>query len=141
MAVYSLSAGTLPANTGYPANLQALLQLIESYVSVASPSSLSSIVISESTPSSDDNDKLWFETYSGVGNYPKSIKLYSEGSWKEFTPFSFGDMVLCDANSTIESPWGIGNTTYVVDGISKLTPTTPVPPTGGKYKVYVGYYS
>lgn len=140
MPVYSLSAGTLPANTGYPANVQDLLNLLESYVSVASPSSLSTIVISDTTPASDNNDKVWFETYPGVGSDPKSIRIYSEGQWKEFTSFSFGDMVLCDSNATIASPWGVGNTTYIIDGITKLTPTTPTPPSGAQYKVYVGYY-
>jgi hypothetical protein len=49
-------------------------------------------------------------------------------------------MILTDANAVITSPWGIGNTTYVVEGISKLTPTTPPAPAGAQYKVYVGYY-
>lgn len=140
MAVYNLSAGTLPANTGYPANVQALLSLIQSYLTVISDDNLNTIVISNSTPSSDDNTKVWFQTTSDVNNDPQSIKIYSGGKWEEFTPFSFGDMILTDANSTISSPWGIGNTTYVVDGISKLTPTTPTAPAGAQYKVYVGYY-
>lgn len=140
MAVYSLSAGTVPANTGYPANMQALLQLLESYLTVASPSSLSTIVIGDTTPDSEDNDKIWFQTSPGVSGSPQSIKIYSQGAWQEFTPFSFGDMVLCDSNASIDSPWGIGNTTYVVNGINKLTPTTPTPPAGTQYKVYVGYY-
>lgn len=140
MAVYSLSAGTVPSNIGYPGNVQALLTLLESYITVASPEALSSIVISDTTPDSSDNDKIWFETTPGVSGSPRSIKIYSAGKWNEFTPFSFGDMVLCDSNSVVASPWGIGNTTYVVDGINKLTPTTPTPPAGTQYKVYVGYY-
>jgi hypothetical protein len=140
MAVYNLSAGTLPANTGYPANMQSLLNLIQSYLTVISDESLNTIVISSTTPKSEDNTKIWFQTTSDVNTDPQSIKIYSGGKWEEFTPFSFGDMVLTDANATITSPWGIGNTTYVVDGISKLTPTTPTAPAGTQYKVYVGYY-
>ena len=137
MAEYTLSAATLPANTGYPGNLQALLQLIQSYISVTSDSTLTTLVVSDSTPQSEDNDKIWFQTQSG---YPQTIKIYSNGFWKEFTPFSFGDLVLTDVNAEISSPWGVGSTTYVVDGISTLTPATPVPPTNAKYKVYVGSY-
>lgn len=140
MAVYNLSAGTLPSNTGYPGNVQGLLNLIESYLTVLSDDTLNTIVVSSTVPNSDNNTKVWFQTAADVNNDPQCIKLYSSGKWVEFTPFSFGDMVLTDVNATIQSPWGIGNTTYVVDGISKLTPTTPTAPTGAQYKVYVGYY-
>lgn len=140
MAVYNITAGTLPSNTGYPANLQALLQLIQSYLSVTTPDVLNSIVVSDTTPASEDNSKVWFETQSGVSGAPKSIKIYVDGKWEEFTPLSFGDLVLTDATATIVSPWGIGNTTYIVDGVTKLTPTTPPAPAGTQYKVYVGYY-
>jgi hypothetical protein len=140
MAVYSITAATVPANTGYPANLQGLLQLLESYLSVVSSSTLSSIVISSTTPVPSDNNKVWFQTNPANPGEPQSIRLFSNGSWQEFTPFSFGDIILTDVNSEISSPWGVGNTAYVVNGISKLTPVTPVPPTNGRYKVYVGYY-
>jgi hypothetical protein len=140
MAVYTISAGTVPQNTGYPANMQGLLQLLQSYLSVNAGSNLSSVVVSGATPSSQDNDKVWFQTEAGVAGFPKAIRLYTEGSWKEFSPFNFGDIVLTDANATVSSPWGIGNTTYVVDGITRLTPTLPVAPTNAQYKVYVGYY-
>ena len=140
MAVYSITAGTLPANTGYPGNVQGLLQLLQSYLSVTSNSTLTSVVVSASTPRSEDNDKVWFQTQAGISGTPQSIKLYNAGSWEEFTPFAFGDIILTDTNATVESPWGVGNTAYVVNGISKLTPTTPVPPANGQYKVYVGYY-
>lgn len=140
MAVYTISAGTVPLNTGYPANVQGLLQLLQSYLSVNAGSNLSSVVVSGSTPASTDNDKVWFQTEGGVSGLPQSVRLYSEGSWKEFTPFNFGDIVMTDANAAISSPWGIGNTTYVVDGVTKLTPTLPVAPANAQYKVYVGYY-
>ena len=140
MAVYNLSAATLPANTGYPGNVQDLLKLIESYISVTSDPTLSTFVISNATPPAEDNDKVWFQTQPGVSGAPQSIRLFVDGSWQEFTPFSFGDIVLTDVNATIASPWGVGSTTYVVNGISLLTPLTPVAPTNAKYKVYVGYY-
>jgi hypothetical protein len=140
MAVYNLSAGTLPANTGYPANIQGLLDLLESYMTVLSDDSLNTIVISNATPKSSDNTKVWFQTSSDISGEPQAVKIYSQGKWQEFTPFAFGDIVLTDVNSTISSPWGIGNSTYVVDGITKLTPTTPAAPAGTQYKVYVGYY-
>jgi hypothetical protein len=140
MAVYTLTAGTLPANTGYPGNVQGLLQLIQSYLSVTSNSALTSVVVSNVTPASSDNDKVWFQTGASVNGAPQSIRLYVNGQWEEFTPFAFGDIVLCDVAASIASPWGIGNTSYVVNGITKLTPTTPTAPTGTQYKVYVGYY-
>jgi hypothetical protein len=140
MAVYSITAATLPANTGYPGNVQGLLQLLQSYLSVSSNSTLTSVVVSAATPQSEDNDKVWFQTQAGISGAPQSIKLYNAGSWEEFTPFAFGDLILTDANATIESPWGVGNTAYVVNGITKLTPTTPVAPANAQYKVYVGYY-
>jgi len=140
MAVYSISAATLPANTGYPANVQGLLQLLQSYLSVISNENLTSVIVSSTTPQSQDNDKVWFQTQPGVVGSPQSVRLYSNGEWQEFSPFVFGDLILTDANAAISSPWGIGNTTYVVNGITKLTPTTPVPPANSQYKVYVGYY-
>jgi hypothetical protein len=140
MAVYNLTAGTLPSNTGYPANVQALLDLFQSYLTVISDDSLNTIIVSSTTPASEDNNKVWFQTTSDVNGDPQSIKLYVAGKWEEFTPFVFGDMVLTSSSSTITSPWGVGNTTYVVDGITKLTPTTPTAPAGTQYKVYVGYY-
>jgi hypothetical protein len=73
MAVYNLSAATLPANTGYPGNVQDLLKLIESYVSVTSDPTLSTFVISNATPSAEDNDKVWFQTQPGVSGAPQSI--------------------------------------------------------------------
>jgi hypothetical protein len=140
MPIYTISAGTLPLNTGYPANVQGLLELLQSYLSVNSGSTLSSVVVSNSTPASTDNDKVWFQTQGGAAGVPQSIRLYSQGAWKEFTPFNFGDIVLTDTNAAISSPWGVGNTTYIVDGITKLTPTLPPAPANAKYKVYVGYY-
>jgi hypothetical protein len=140
MPVYTLTAATLPSNTGYPGNVQDLIQLIQSYVSVNSDPVLSTFVVSSSTPSAEDQDKVWFQTQAGVNGRPQSIRLYSDGVWNEFTPFAFGDIVLTDTNAVIASPWGIGSTTYVVNGISLLTPATPVPPANAKYKVYVGYY-
>jgi len=140
MAVYSITAATLPANTGYPGNVQGLLQLLQSYLSISSGSNLTSVIVSGSNPSASDNDKVWFQTRTGVSGAPQSVRLYNNGAWEEFSPFTFGDVILTDANATIESPWGIGNTTYVVNGITKLTPSLPVAPANAQYKVYVGYY-
>jgi hypothetical protein len=140
MPVYTITAGTVPQNTGYPANVQGLLQLLQSYLSVNSGTNLTSVIVSSSTPAAIDNDKVWFQTRTGVSGAPQAIRLYNNGAWKEFSPFSFGDVILTDANAVIESPWGIGNTTYVVDGVTKLTPTLPVAPANAQYKVYVGFY-
>jgi hypothetical protein len=139
MAEYSIAAGSVPANTGYPANVQGLLDLLTSYLTVLTPDELKSYIISNSTPSASNQDKAWFQTDVSTG-LPRSIRVYVNGGWKEFTPFSVGDIVLVDSASTISSPWGIGSTTYTVDGVPYLTPTTPEPPIGLKYKVYVGQY-
>ena len=141
MAEYSITAGSVPANTGYPSDVQGLLDLLSAYLSVITPSDLKSYVISNSTPLASDQDKVWFQTQSLADSSPKSIRIFADGTWKEFTQFSFGDIVLVSSSAIISSPWGVGATTYTVDGISKLTPTTPEPPIGLKYKVYVGQYA
>jgi hypothetical protein len=141
MAEYSLTAGTVPANTGYPADVQGLLELLTGYLSVLTPSDLKTYIVSNSTPLASDQDKVWFQTQSLADSSPKSIRIFADGAWKEFTQFSFGDIVLVSSSAVVASPWGIGGTTYTVDGISKLTPTTPEPPIGLKYKVYVGQYA
>jgi hypothetical protein len=139
MAEYPLTPGTLPVNTAYPGNVQGLLDLISSYMTVITSDDLRTYIVSTTQPADDDADKVWFEIQSGGA--PRAIRSYTDGRWEEYSPFTFGDMVLVDVNATIASPWGVGSTIYTVNGVSKLTPTTPVPPTGTKYKVYVGHYS
>jgi len=142
MAEYSITAGSVPTNTGYPADVQGLLDLLSSYLTVLTPDNLKNYVLDYNTPSSSNQDKVWFQTNSMANASPKSINVYADGRWQEFTPFTFGDMILVPSSYTISSPWGVGSTNYTVSGVGSVaTPSTPEPPIGLKYKVYVGRYS
>jgi hypothetical protein len=142
MAEYSITAGSVPINTGYPADVQGLLNLLSSYLTVLSPDNLKNYVLDYNTPIASNQDKVWFQTNSLADASPKSINVYADGRWQEFTPFTFGDIILVTASATISSPWGVGSTSYTVSGVGSVTtPSTPEPPIGLKYKVYVGRYS
>jgi len=142
MAEYSITAGSVPSNTGYPADVQGLLDLLSSYLTVLSPDNLKNYVLDYNTPVASNQDKVWFQTNSLADASPKAINVYADGRWQEFTQFTFGDIILVTASATISSPWGVGASSYTVPGVGVVTtPTTPEPPVGLKYKVYVGRYS
>jgi len=149
MAQYTLTPGTVPANTGYPGTIQDLLTLIQNYVTVTDDLQYKTFIVgnTQPAPTSGNQNKIWFEL--SAGGEPKSIRVYNNGNWLEFVPFKQGDMVLIPDTVTPQSPWGEPNTTYqinvysgtVLTQISFLTPAAPTAPTGYKYKVYVGHYS
>jgi hypothetical protein len=139
MAEIKLSSGSVPAGTPYPGNFGDFLTTLSSYLSVEYPEELRYAVVSSATPTGSNQDKLWFKIAPQTG-IPSTVNLFVNGSWLEFTQFNFGDMVLVDSAANIVSPWGEGSATYTVAGQQLLTPQTPNPPAGFKYKVYVGNY-
>jgi hypothetical protein len=146
MAEYPLIVETIPGNTCYPPTVQLLLNLVAEYSTLVIPGNQTGYVISSTTPSAENQDKLWFQTgYSGSGyGSPKVVRLYINGAWLEFAQLSQGDRILVPSIYTISAPWGEFGYTYSFSdlGISSYTPTqAPIPPEGLKYKTYVGYWS
>lgn len=140
MADIPLRSGVVPAGTPYPGNFQAFLDTAASYLSVEYPDNLKYAIVSASTPTGENQNKVWFKL-SSVTGLPMSVNYYVNGAWVEFTPFDFGDLVLVADTSVIETPWGVGGTSYILDNQKVVTPLTPTPPAGYKYKVYVGNYT
>jgi hypothetical protein len=145
MAEYPLTVVNVPDNTCYPTTVQTLLNLIAGYTTLVVPGNLQSYIIGSSTPSTQDQGKLWFQTKSSDSGYgtPRVVRLYVSGAWREFAQLSQGDRILVANNSVILAPWGEYGYTYSFSGIgiSSYTPTeAPTPPDGLKYKTYVGYW-
>ena len=140
MADIPLNSGTVPAGTQYPGNFQEFLDLAASYLSVDYPDRLKVAMASSETPTGDDINKLWVRLSEQDGR-PLTLNLYNNGTWLETTQFQFGDIVLVPNDSEIVVPWGVGGTFYSLLGKRVIAPPTPTtPPTGYKYKVYVGNY-
>lgn len=146
MAEYPLTVTTIPDNTCYPTTVQSLLNLVAEYSTLVIPGNEVAYIISDTTPSSENQNKLWFQTASSGSGYgsPKVIRWYVDGSWLEFAQLSQGDRILVSEGSIISAPWGEFGYTYSFSGlgISSYTPTqAPTPPVGLKYKTYVGYWT
>jgi hypothetical protein len=146
MSEYPLTVATLPDNSCYPPTVQLLLNLVAQYSTLNIPSSQISYIVSETTPSSENQDKLWFQTSASGAGYglPKIARLYVNGIWLEFAQLSQGDKILVPSDYSISSPWGEYGYTYSFSGlgIPNYTPTrAPEPPNELKYKTYVGYWS
>jgi hypothetical protein len=146
MAEYPLTVTTIPDNTCYPTTVQPLLNLVAEYSTLVIPGNQAAYLISDTTPSSENQNKLWFQTQSSGSGYgsPKVVRWYVNGSWLEFAQLSQGDRILVSSGSIISSPWGEFGYTYNFSGlgISSYTPTqAPTPPDGLKYKTYVGYWT
>jgi hypothetical protein len=139
MAEIKIAAGLVPDQTPYPGNFRDFLKELSSYLTVQYPDELRYAIVSSATPTGADQSKLWYKLNPQTGA-PDIVSIFINGSWVEFTPFNFGDMVLVDSTSNIVVPWGQGSTTYTVAGQQLLTPPTPSAPSGYKYKVYVGNY-
>jgi len=146
MAEYPLTTVTVPTNTCYPATVQELLNLVASYTTLVIAGNQTGYIISDTTPSIQNQNKLWFQVGASGSGYgtPKVIRRYINGVWREFAQLSQGDRILVSSDATISSPWGEYGYTYsFLDlGIPNYTPTqAPTPPDGLKYKTYVGYWS
>jgi hypothetical protein len=146
MAEYPLTVGTVPDSTCYPATVQPLLNLVADYSTLIVPGNQVAYIISDTVPSAENQDKLWFQVGSSGSGYgsPKVIRWYVNGVWLEFAQLSRGDRIFVSANSAIVAPWGEYGYTYSFAGlgVSPYAPTqAPTPPDGLKYKTYVGYWT
>jgi hypothetical protein len=146
MPEYPITINQIPSTVCYPSTPQGLLNNLAEYITVNIDEVKQTYVVSSSAPSSINEDKPWFQTYSPTTDYglPKVIRLYSDGKWKEFAQLKQGDMVLVQANKTIESPWGEGGYTYSFGdtNMPNYSPSYgPTAPDGFKYKTYVGYWT
>lgn len=70
-----------------------------------------------------------------------SLRKYSQSYWKEFSTLKRGDIVLVPNSQQVKFPWGESNVTYDMSywGEPNVSvPTLPSPPSGFKYKYYIG---
>jgi hypothetical protein len=146
MSEYPLTTATLPDNACYPTTVQALLDLVASYTTLVISSSGQPYIIDSDTPASENIGRVWFQTDTAIsGNgTPEVIRWYINGAWLEFAQLSQGDRILVADNSVILAPWGEFGYKYSFSdlGISDYIVTAaPIPPTGLKYKTYVGYWN
>lgn len=146
MAEYPLTTTVVPQNTCYPPTVQLFLNLVSDYTTLVIPGNPQPYIISSTTPSAENQDRLWFQTGSPNAGYgtPKVVRRYVNGEWREFAQLSQGDRVLMAAANSISSPWGEYGFTYSFSGLglSDYTPTlAPPPPDNLKYKTYIGYWT
>jgi hypothetical protein len=75
-------------------------------------------------------------------SYTKALRsLRGSGTWREFSPIFRGDIVLVPSGTQILFPWGESDKLYDMSpwGEPAFTvPTLPSPPSGFKYKYYIG---
>jgi hypothetical protein len=146
MAEYPITVASVPSTACYPSTPQSLLNSLAEYITVRIDDEKQVYIVSATAPDAVNQDKPWFQTYSGGGGYglPKVVRLYSNGEWKEFAQLKQGDMILVEANKAVNSPWGESGYTYSFGdtGIANYVPSVlPTAPEGFKYKVYVGYWT
>jgi hypothetical protein len=76
---------------------------------------------------------------AGVGRtFPFSVPL---ATWFEFSTLNRGDIIVVPSENTIDFPWGASGVTYDLFEFGQpsfTVPTLPTPPTGFKYKYYIG---
>lgn len=145
MKEYPLTIKTIPSSTCYPSTVQKLLQAITDFAFVSIDDILQPYSISDTSPSLSLSQNPWAQTSTSLSGYgsPKTIRLYINGQWREFSQFSQGDAVLVPSYTQIAAPWGVYGQTYTFGdtGLPNYTPTfNPNAPEGYKYKIYVGYY-
>lgn len=153
MKEFSLQNKEVPLVQAYPKKFSDFLSFLSNYLFFDDGNAIRSYFIdsAKSANISVDSDKVWFQT-SVSDQLPVVPRIYSSGSWEQFDHFNQGDIILTPETALIQSPWGQPNgVTYNVikypgSGANTLVAyTTPSvsavpPPTGFKYKVYVGYY-
>lgn len=70
-----------------------------------------------------------------------TLRKQSAGSWNEFSDFQRGDILVIPQDQIILFPWGESGKSYDMSiwGESDFTvPVLPTPPSGFKYKYYIG---
>lgn len=70
-----------------------------------------------------------------------ALRRYSSGAWLEFSTLNRGDIIITSDDEDVTFPWGESGKVYDLSpwGEANFTvPTLPTPPTGFKYKYYIG---
>jgi hypothetical protein len=70
-----------------------------------------------------------------------ALRRFSAAAWNEFSSLTRGDIIVAPEEENILFPWGESDKVYDLSpwGESNFTvPTLPTPPTGFKYKYYIG---
>lgn len=149
MSEYPITVVELDESLCYPPTVQPLLNSLADYITVNISYDPLTYIVDSSTPTSANNSSPFFQTTvaSGGSQYglPKAIRIYADSKWQEFSQFQQGDKILVASNSVIVSPWGESPYTYTfLSGTNLSTyspPISPEPPTGFKYKTYVGAWT
>lgn len=146
MAEYPITVASVPSTACYPSTPQSLLTSLAEYITVQIDETKQIYIVSPTAPNAENQNKPWFQTYTSGSGYglPKVVRLYSNGQWKEFAQLKQGDLIIAEANKSVNSPWGESGYTYSFGdtGIPNYAPgTLPAAPDGYKYKVYVGYWT
>lgn len=153
MKEFSLQSQVVPPVTAYPKTFSGFLSFLANYLFFDDKVSKREYVIDPVKPAtiSQDSDKIWFQSQA-ITDFPLVPRVYSSGKWEGFVSLNQGDLVLIPSGAEIKSPWGeAGGVIYnviIYQGVganTTLAYTTPSvatapPPSGFKYKVYVGYY-
>ncbi len=79
-----LTALNAPPQSCLPNTPQALLNFFAQYLGVIFPTNYTQIVVSETTPAPEDQDKIWLKVDSGGA--PIGFFLYDSGAWVPITP-------------------------------------------------------
>jgi len=91
-------------------------------------------------PSVEDNNKIWIQSPSANLSIP-ALRRYVNTIWYEFSTINRGDIIIVSSENTITFPWGASGVTYDLSAFGQesfTVPTLPTPPTGFKYKYYIG---
>ena len=70
-----------------------------------------------------------------------ALRRYFSGQWSEFSTLNRGDIIITSDDEDVTFPWGESGKVYDLSpwGEANFTvPTLPTPPTGFKYKYYIG---
>jgi len=70
-----------------------------------------------------------------------ALRRYFSGTWFEFSTLNRGDIIITSDDEDVTFPWGESGKVYDLSpwGEANFTvPTLPTPPTGFKYKYYIG---
>jgi hypothetical protein len=87
-----------PAPGACPADFSALVALLRTLVSGEITTDFQTFVVSASTPSVDDQDKLWFKV-DGSGR-PLGIFKYYSGNWRRFYNGVLGEVRMFNGDPT-----------------------------------------
>ena len=87
------------------------------------------------------NIEIFGSTPTSNLNTP-ALRRYNNGQWLEFSSIRRGDIIIAPEDQAIIFPWGESGRIYNLEQWGESSnftvPTLPTPPTGFKYKYYIG---